>query len=234
MKYRLIFIFCLFANILLSQAKWGFRVGNSISTFKNGLFYSNLIFTRVATEPPAKIKPQVGIDISLFIKYPLTSRLSIQPEFHFLNKGGEVVHENFRATSGVLGKSTFFKLDVLEVPIIFKYHLGKRKSFIPFLGTSFGYRVGYRLYGNNYCTNYEEEGISICSKATGKKRGWKEFQKPDVSGVLGFSYEEKLLGQNAIFDIRYLFDFNNDYSNFGVEDATLRHRNLLISVGLEF
>ena len=232
MKYILIILFSFSVNILLGQVKWGFRVGNSISTFKNEVFHSDFLLSIASTEPAAKVKFLVGIDVSIFIKYHINSRFAVQSEFHFLNKGGEIFHEDFRAPPGIVTASTFYKLDVLELPIIFKYHLGKKKSFVPFLGTSFGYRVGKKLAGFNYCIH--NENYSSCHKPNGKKKGWKDFQKPDVSGVLGFSYEEKILGQNAIFDIRYLFDFNDDYSNFGIEDATLRHRNLLISIGLEF
>lgn len=235
MKYIFILLFSLSANILLSQLNWGFRVGSSISTFKNGVFYSNIIRTRgVDPEPTSQISPIVGIDLSTFIKYQITPSVSVQTELHFLNKGGEILHHNISDLRWINGMSTLYKLDVIEVPIIFKLHLGKKKSIVPFLGWSFGYRVGRRLSGNVFCKYNEVESFSTCRKPQGTRTGWLEFQNPDVSALLGFCYEEKVMGQKIIIDLRYLYDFTDDFSNLGIEGATLRHRNLLISIGVEF
>jgi dihydroneopterin aldolase len=64
--------------------------------------------------------------------------------------------------------------------------------------------------------------------------GWVAFQNPDVSALLGISYEEEFFGQTMVFDIRYLYDLTDDFTNFGIRDLSLRHRNILISVGVEF
>lgn len=225
MKFSLTFTFCLFVNILLSQLNWGFRIGNSFSTFENN------IITTINFGSPSKVRQVSGIDVLGFIKYEWNPNFSIQTEIHFLTKGGEILHE-VNPPNRENNESTFFRFEFLEFPVLINYNFLQKDFLYLFIGGSFGYGISRRDYGNNYCR--EEINFSACYRALGSKGGVHGAAKKDISGLVGFSINEKFRNKKLVFDIRYLHDFNNGIKYIIIEKPLLRHRNWLFTIGIEF
>lgn len=227
MKYFYIVIFLFFANILLGQWNWGFRIGNSFSTFENN------VITSVTFGTKNKVKQVNGIDILGFIKYELNSNFSVQTELHFLTKGGEILHEVIPMNRENT-ESTFFRYQFLEFPVILNYNFKKKDFLLFFIGGSFGYGISMRNYGNHFCL--DDTDLFLCFRTENIKRGNFFFTdaKKDISGLVGFSLSENFLNQKFVFDIRYLHDFNNGFYNRIIDKPIIRHRNWLITIGMEF
>ncbi len=80
---------------------------------KGGVNFSNLY-----TEDVDDNNVLTSFNVGVFVSMPLTSFLSIQPEFLYSRKGAELVYDN-AFTSGT-GK---FKLNYIEAPILLKVNL---------------------------------------------------------------------------------------------------------------
>lgn len=225
MKYLLLPILFFFSQSMNSQIHWGFRLGNSMSNFENNIISSNFF------SPKSEIQYLIGFDILIFVNYKFNTALSLQSEFHFLNKGGEIIHSTPTLTSDD-GVSTYFKLEFIEVPFLLKYSIPDHQSFVPFGGVSFGLPISRKTSGNSYCLELEK--YSTCYRTNNSKSGWYEKGKLDVSSVLGLSYEKIFLSKKFIFDIRYLYDLTDGIQNKNIEQPVFRNRNWLFTLGIEF
>lgn len=82
---------------------------------KGGLNMSNLYTEDVDDE-----KVLAGFNIGLFTQLPISSSLSLQPEFSYTTKGAELQYDNAFAEG--TGK---FRLNYIEVPVLLKANLIK-------------------------------------------------------------------------------------------------------------
>jgi hypothetical protein len=234
----LVFCVCSFST---AQVEFGIRTGLNLSTFENNTF-----LLQVSTEPLIKNKITLFPDVGLFINLPLTHQISIQPEMHYLTKGGKINEEIFISGNGGQGNlqslETKYQVQFIEIPVVFKYQFmdsGWRPSLM--LGASYGRAISQKFDGETIYIIEKNNSLALSGEAN--KLDWKtelgsngSFNQNDWSGVVGASLAKTLGKQSVILDIRYLYDFN-DWRTEKLNDkaiAQVRNRNLLLTVGVGF
>ena len=152
---------------------------------------------------------RIGIAVGGFVALPLGSRLTIQPEGLFSQKGEKA------DLDGVVAK---LELDYIEVPVLVKYAItqGGSRSFHVFGGPSMAFKVRSRAtasFGGTTVETGEDELI----------------KDTDFGVVVGAGMD---FGKWSV-DGRYtmgLADINNDES----DDTKIRTRTISVLAGIRF
>ena len=120
----------LLVSLMMSAASAAAAQGTSFGV-KGGVAFSTLSF-----DPSSEISYDLrsGLVVGGFVAFPLGSRLTIQPEGLFVQKG---------AKADDLGVSATIKLDYVELPVLVKYRIagGPARSFHLLGGPSVAFKV---------------------------------------------------------------------------------------------
>lgn len=199
----MVFTLFLCSGSLYSQ--WGVRAGLNIATISD---------PEGVTEDVAELTPILGMNFGLLFEIPLSERVSIQPEIHYIQKGGKIDHidENFWI------KDILNYLEISVLGNIYLFEFGDNARVFAGLGP----HIGYALKGmkeiddNGHRESYETDFKS------------EEITRWDYG--LGMAVGAKWGGFFA--DIRYNLGLSNlnefDY------DPKFYHRGLLLGVGYQF
>ena len=172
---------------------------------KGGVAFSTLSF-----DPSSEISYDLrtGLVVGGFVAFPLGSRITIQPEGLFVQKGAKV--KDF-------GVSATIELDYVEVPVLVKYRIagGPARSFHVFGGPSLAFKVSASssasFGGSTIDTSNDEEIESL-----------------DYGVVAGAGMDA---GRFTI-DGRFTFGFAN--VNKDEDEPKARTRSLAILAGVRF
>lgn len=110
-----------------------------------------LNFTNLYTEDVDDNNILTSFNAGLYVNLPVSSAVSIQPEFNFSRKGSELVYDNAFATG-----TTILKLNYLEMPVLLKLNV------TPNLNVHLGPYAAYLIDGqatnetNGGTFNFEE------------------------------------------------------------------------------
>ncbi len=116
---------------------------------KGGVNFSNLY-----TEDVDDNNVLTSFNAGIFVSMPITSFLSIQPEFLYSRKGAELVYDNAFAQG-----TAKFKLNYIEAPILLKVNLTKNLNV--HAGPYFAYLVDANISNESGSGNFDfEENIS--------------------------------------------------------------------------
>lgn len=77
-----------------------------------------VFFSNMHTEDVDKENMLTSFNAGLYVNIPVTSSLSIQPEFLYSRKGTELSYDNLFATG-----TAKFKLNYIEVPVLLKMNV---------------------------------------------------------------------------------------------------------------
>lgn len=172
---------------------------------KGGINFASLSF-----DPSEDINTgtRIGIAAGGFVALPLGSRLTIQPEGLFSQKGEKA------DLDGVVAK---LELDYIEVPVLLKYAItqGASRSFHVFGGPSMAFKVRSRATASFGGTTVET--------------GEENIKDTDFGVVFGAGMD---FGKWSV-DGRYtmgLADINNDES----DDTKIRTRTISVLAGIRF
>ena len=167
-------------------------------------------FASVSFDPSEDINTgtRIGIAAGGFVALPLGSRLTIQPEGLFSQKGEKA------DLDGVVAK---LELDYIEVPVLVKYAItqGASRSFHVFGGPSMAFKVRSRATASFGGTTVET--------------GEENIKDTDFGVVFGAGMD---FGKWSV-DGRYtmgLADINNDES----DDTKIRTRTISVLAGIRF
>lgn len=146
MRTRVVFLLVLLAGVASGAAAQDMAFGA-----KGGIAFSTLSF-----DPSSEISYDLrtGLIAGGFVSIPLGSRLTIQPEGLFVQKG---------AKADDLGVTATIKLDYVEVPVFVKYRLagGSARSFHVMGGPSVAFKVSAsasaRFGGSTVETSNDDE-----------------------------------------------------------------------------
>lgn len=119
---------CAAFNVSNAQTNDNASTGASFG-IKGGVNFSNLY-----TEDVDDNNVLTSFNVGVFVSMPITSFISIQPEFLYSRKGAELVYDNAFASG--TGK---FKLNYLEVPLLLKLNVAK--NFNLHAGPYFAYLI---------------------------------------------------------------------------------------------
>lgn len=175
---------------------------------KAGLNVATLDFDRQPPESPA-IDTRTGLVAGLFFVWPAGSRLSVQTEALYSQKG---------ATFDESGVSGAVELDYLEVPILLRLSTppSNGASFHVFGGPSFGVRLRAR-------SEIAFEG------ETEREEFSDEVKRFDLGLVVGAGVE---LGR-LVIDGRYTWGVSN-VNALADDDVEIRNRAFSIMAGVKF
>ncbi|MEM1323661.1 MAG: porin family protein [Bacteroidota bacterium] len=152
---------------------------------------------------------KLGLDIAAVIVLPVSETFFIQPEVHFLQKGG-------KEEDGFSGQEIKSTLNYIQIPILAKYVFGDQETlgFYVLGGPSIGLGVGVKTaVGDNDATgSFEDAGFKAFDFGVDLGVG---VLVPAGPGTF-FIDVRYLLGLSNINDLEFGGDINNRGINFGV------------------
>jgi hypothetical protein len=216
------------ANYTIAQTMIGVRGGVNFASF------SEDVFTPVFED--ADMGFMVGVDVAVFGKIALTDAFSVQPEFHWTQKG----IKSTMTTQDNMDVEMTLRYNYLELPVLARADFGTETvSFNIFAGPSAGYALDGKYIGKNvpfggespssgdfeeeleWDTEFGDNGI--------KDNRW------DFSAVAGLGVEYDLGSVKILLDSRYTYDFN-DFVKYeetpDPEPDKFYHRGIIVSAGL--
>ena len=168
-------------------------------------------FATVSFDPSADINSgyRIGIAAGGFVALPLGSRLTIQPEGLFSQKGEKADLDGVTAT---------LELDYIEVPVLVKYAItqGASRSFHVFGGPSMAFKIRSRAtasFGGTTVETGEDEII----------------KDTDFGVVVGAGMD---FGKWSV-DGRYTMGFA-DINNDDADETKIRTRTISVLAGIRF
>ena len=227
--------------LLFSQVNYGFRVGTALSTFAKNPFLPQL-----EQESAAHTTLSVSPDAAIFMNFPISGKLRIQPEIHYLSKGGTVREDFFFSVPSEplpveMKAKTRYQTNFIEIPVLMKYQVSDQNFLFSLLaGGSYGKALNQELKGSDvyYFNDVELYGYSGSSGKlewdTETESDRMKDQRNDYSVVVGFEIAKKMGNQQLLFDMRYSHDFSGWKTFEGqVHRKEIFNRNLLITLGIE-
>lgn len=158
---------------------------------KGGVNFSNLY-----TEDVDDNNVLTSFNVGVFVSMPLTSFLSIQPEFLYSRKGAELVYDNAFASG--TGK---FKLNYLEAPVLLKINI--TENFNVHAGPYFAYLIDAQVTNESGSGDFDfEENMDN-----------DDFNKFDYGIAVGAGFDFSSIG----FGVRY----NHGLATVGKERSFL-------------
>jgi hypothetical protein len=154
---------------------------------------------------PVSFDNRIGLVAGGFVTWPLGSRVSVQPEVLFSQKG---------ATFDDTGAAGRIELDALDVPILVRYRFGR---LIAFGGPSLGFTLRARQvleFGD------EEESVDIRD----------DIESLDFGIAAGAAYEAGRISVEG----RYTFGLTNLNTVSVDEEALVKTRVIAVLVGYRF
>lgn len=223
-----------FAISINAQVSIGARGGLTLSTFNTDPLPENFIGKQ-------DIGYATGFDAAIFSNFKLMDNLSIQPEFHYVQKGVKITGTD--ATDNMDLKMTY-RYDYLELPVLVRLDFMNQYENLLFY-VSAGPSVGYGLSGK-----YKGENVSIEVNEGGVKKGEYEMDlewddeygidgtksnRWDVGGTIGIGGEFLTEIFNLIVDARYNLDFTDAVkyeTTLNPEPDKINNKGYSITIGI--
>jgi hypothetical protein len=239
--WLLLFWLLMITQLCIGQVQFGFRAGLNLSTIENNTFLLQTI-----SVPKVENKALISPDVALFARLSLGENVFLQPEVHYLRKGGALQEEIYLPGNGSTviptTLSAKYKVHFIEVPVVVGYNfatLPLRPSLL--LGASYGRALQQRLEGDILHIDGRENFVQLSSEES--ELTWEtnlynqgDFQQNDWSLVFGLGLEQIIATHTVVFDLRYLYDMN-DWRTEKLsknDDPQVRNRSLMITAGLIF
>lgn len=147
-------------------------------------------------------KNRVGAQAAFFARLPLKGALSLQPELHYIQKGGmlEVTSTELGNESAELG----VKFGYLEVPVLLRLDLGSG-NWRPFLtaGPTVALRTSCKVSIGFSGTNLNTDCDSGDLDDEGEGSAEDPFTKTDVGASAGAGLAGSLMGRSVFVQLRY-------------------------------
>jgi hypothetical protein len=187
-----------------------------------------------------------GAQGALYATFSITDRLSLQPEVHYIQKGGEAsitlptaaqtraFFADGRMTLGV-------RLSYVEIPLLSRFELASAsRSWRPFLiaGPSFSLKTGctasteigtFKLSGS--CSNdasLPEEALGIT-----EANNPDPVRDTDIGAIGGFGVQGSLLNHQFSLQLRYMHGLRS-IATEQIVSASPKNRGLALVMGLGF
>lgn len=147
-------------------------------------------------------KSRAGAQAAFYARLPLKGALSLQPELHYIQKGGmlEVTSTELGNESAELG----VKFGYLEVPVLLRLDLGSG-NWRPFLtaGPTVALRTSCKVSIGFSGTNLNTDCDSGDLDDEGEGSAEDPFTKTDVGASAGAGLAGSLMGRSVFVQLRY-------------------------------
>lgn len=214
-----LFVF-IFSSIVLStdaQTTLGLRLGVSFNSISNSNFYDS-----------GDKKTKTGLAISVPLSFSLSEKISLQPEFTFIQKGAKVTDSG----NGWEAKATFSE-SFIEIPVLIKYQkIEDGTGFYFGGGPSFGYWMSGKI-----TEVYEDDAFGKDTETYEvdfNEDREDEYQRLEIGMYLGGGYMYSIGPGSIMADIRYGIDFNDflkSDDNQPNDYEPTKNRSFIISLG---
>ena len=163
-----------FLNITNAQTESNSQTPNPSVGIKGGLNFTNLY-----TEDVDDNNILTSFNLGLYANLPISSSVSIQPEFNFSRKGAELVYDNAFASG-----TSRLKLNYIEMPLLLKLNVTKNFNL------HFGLYVAYLIDGK--ATNESSSGTFDFEENISNE----DLNRFDygLSGGVGFDFKSTSIG----------------------------------------
>ena len=183
-----------------------------------------------------------GFAAGVFLAFPVTSRLSMQQEVLYVQKGSrQDIGVEILDIPTILDVT--YEMDYIEIPVLLKFAWLKRnhREFYSFAGTAMSLKVRDRYNLEGEVTDGEEV-IPLSADSD-----MSEVEMFDFSFVYGFGLEFLLFGRTVLAEYRFAMSWNTlamptyAYVPFGDEEilvdnepVPLKNQNHGIIIGITF
>jgi hypothetical protein len=210
-----------------AESRYGVLAGASVASISDldGDFAGEL-GTQVSS------KSRVGAQAAFFARLPLKGALSLQPELHYIQKGGklEVTSSELGSETGELG----VRFGYLEVPVLLRLDLGSG-GWRPFLtaGPTIALRtsckVSLGVSNANFSTDCDSGDLDEESGSESED----PFTKTDVGASAGAGLAGSLMGRSVFVQLRYNQGLTS-VANDAPSSIKPKNRGFSVIVGLGF
>jgi len=177
-------------------------------------------------------KSRVGAQAAFFARLPLMGALSLQPELHYIQKGGtlEVTSSELGSETGELG----VRFGYLEVPVLLRLDIGSG-GWRPFLtaGPTIALRTSCKVSvgfsGADVSTDCDSGDLDEESGSESDD----PFTKTDVGASAGAGLAGSLMGRSVFVQLRYNQGLTS-VANDAPSSIKPRNRGFSVIVGLGF
>jgi hypothetical protein len=193
----------LISTSAFSQIGFGLHNGVTVSTFapKGDLLdNSNVTFSYT---------------IGAFSTLPFSNSFAVQPEINYVRKGRN--EETYELNTTV---KTDYKIDYLQVPVLFQYRDNLEKGGALFYIEAGPY-AGFALNNLTQPSKGNDSGLTVPAP---------EEKKTDWGAALGIGFEAPVWQQDLRFNLRY----NMGLSEIAGQPADYRTKALALTVGIAF
>lgn len=219
----LCFLLFLIGNSLMAQTgiRFGFKAGYTLAT-QYGTLPSDIPYE-------VDSSPRNGFTGGILLYFPITEAFGVQQEFLFVNKGSK---QQITMTQPLVSTSTVYKINYLELPILFRYTFVNIGSFGIFGSSGFGLSV---LLNGKYAVDgvVDMGGNQVPFSESGDTDGLDKF---DYNFIYGLGVKFDLFKKNGFFDYRQTIGWNTLMmpTSEGQEPAPLRNQTYTFTLGMYF
>lgn len=193
----------LISTSAFSQVAFGLHNGVTVSTFAPK---GDLLDNRNVT---------FSYTVGAFSTLPFNNSFAVQPEINYVRKGRN--EETYELNTTV---QTDFKIDYLQVPVLFQYR-DKLEKEGAFFYVEAGPYAGFALNSLTQPSKGNDSGLAVAAPDE-KKRDW--------GGVFGVGFQAPVWQQDLRFNLRY----NMGLSEIAGQPSDYRTKALSLTVGVAF
>jgi outer membrane protein with beta-barrel domain len=216
-----------------AQSTIGLRGGINLATMNNDPFeYANADMNKGF---------MIGADVAIFAKINVADIFSVQPEFHWVQKGVK----STMTTTDNMDVEMIYRYNYLELPVLARldFEVGESVSLNIYAGPSAGYAINKEFIGKNARLLGTEDPFqkgdyneTIDWDNEYGDNGVKD-NRFDISAVggIGVAFETEV--GNFILDARYSHDFNDAFNYENTPDPKpdkFYNRGISITAGFAF
>lgn len=177
-------------------------------------------------------KSRAGAQAAFYARLPLKGALSLQPELHYIQKGGklEVTSTELGSESGELG----VRLGYVEVPVLLRLDIGSG-GWRPFLtaGPTFALRTNCKISLGTSDASISTDCDSGDADEEGGSSSEDPFNKTDVGASAGAGLAGSLMGRSVFVQLRYNQGITS-VANDAPSSMKPKNRGFSLIVGLGF
>lgn len=165
---------------------------------------------------------KVGLSAGLYANFPLTDRMSIQPEVNFTRVGGK-----FKQEVADLKIDNNVTLDYITVPLMFKYYPGGSR-----FNVEAGPQIGFNVYASNEST-VTSTLPNVLGEVKGKANIKDQVENIDFGVNFGLGYN---VTENINVGVRYYMGLTKvgDRNDTNVSTVDLKNHSFVLGVGYSF
>jgi opacity protein-like surface antigen len=215
---------------LISQLSWS--QDEVLNESKNSVgLKGGLNIASLTSSDDSELDSRIAFHAGLYVEFPISEKLSIQPEVVFSSQGGREKTFTESASSGFesfFESDTKLRLNYINIPVLAKYYIVD--GFSVQVGPQIGFLVSARAeFEINSSSNSNNSSIS------GNSSVKDEFNSVDLSAAFGLGYKfDGGFNLSARYNLGFSEVFKNQNQDENRNDIDVRNSVFQFSIGYTF